>query len=85
MISLRTPFNQYGTVSPDDTANIPLHRDVMPIALYVGTAGDVQAVSWTGNTIIFKNVPAGTILPITYRRINAAGTTATDLVSLFCI
>ena len=84
MNSLLTPFNQYGTISPDDTANILLHRDAKPIALYVGTGGDVEAVNWSNQAIVFKNVPSGTILPITYQRINAARTTATDLLALFC-
>jgi len=61
--------------------------------LYVGTAGDV-AVILTGkfgtegqypiilDRVIFKNVPAGSILPVIVDFIVATGTTASDFVAL---
>ena len=61
-------------------------------AIYVGTAGNitVKMISYdpdddTSNnpTILFKNVPAGAILPIRAAYVMLTGTTATDLVGLF--
>ena len=61
--------------------------------LYVGTAGDV-AVIMIGkfgsegqypiilDKIIFKNVPAGSILPVIVDFVVATGTTASDFVIL---
>ena len=54
-------------------------------ALYVGTAGDV-AVRLQGNpgtTIVFKNVPAGSLIPIRAARVMSTGTTAADMVGMW--
>ena len=51
--------------------------------LYVGTAGDVTARVADGGVITFRNVPAGTILPISLLGVNTTGTTAADMVALF--
>lgn len=55
---------------------------VVPKALYIGTAGDltVQLVGDAG-TVVFKAVPAGSVLPIRVQRVLAA-TTAADIVGL---
>lgn len=53
-------------------------------ALYIGVAGDVTVqMAGTGTAILFKSVPAGTVLPIRVTRVNATGTTATTMVSLY--
>ena len=56
-------------------------------ALYVGVGGDVVAVGVDNNNGVvaetFKNVMSGTILPIRCRRVNATGTTATDIKALY--
>jgi len=61
--------------------------------LYVGTAGDV-AVIMSGkfgtegqypviaDKIIFKNVPAGSILPVVFDFLVSTGTTASNFVTL---
>lgn len=51
-------------------------------AIYVGSAGDVAAVMVNGTVLVFKAVPAGTMLPIRCRRINATNTTATNMVAV---
>lgn len=53
-------------------------------AIYVGVTGDVKALL-VGDTaaVVFKAVPAGSILPIRAQRIDATGTTATDLVGMY--
>lgn len=50
--------------------------------LYVGTAGDVVVVTEDNTTVTFKNVPAGFYLgPFFIRKVNATGTTASNIVA----
>ncbi len=57
--------------------------------LYVGTAGDLQVIiagtlggGQTYAPVLFKNVPAGSILPVIVDYIISSKTTATDFVAL---
>jgi hypothetical protein len=90
-------FNQpdFGTeaklILPTD--NIKASSNLKGSCLYVGTAGDV-AVIMQGKfgtegqlpvilqAITFKNVPAGSILPIIVDFLVATGTTASDFIAL---
>jgi len=60
---------------------------VLPRALYIGTAGDVAAYfpDAPSSAIVFKNLLAGTILPIRPTKVGAAaaGTSCTKLIALF--
>lgn len=49
--------------------------------IYVGGAGDITAIV-KGVAVLFKAVPVGAILPVSATRVNATGTTATNLVGL---
>lgn len=49
----------------------------VPRGIWVGTAGDVAV-----DGVVLKNVPAGTLLPVSPSKVNATGTTASDLVGL---
>lgn len=75
------PADTFLAVTPSDSANFAQAR-----GLYVGVSGDVAAVSrsLTGveTAVVFKNVGAGTLLPVRTRRVNATGTTATSIVAL---
>lgn len=52
-------------------------------AIYTGTTGDLVVKMADGdNSVIFRSVAAGSILPIRVTQIMAA-TTATDIVALF--
>lgn len=51
-------------------------------ALFVGVTGDVVVPHGAG-TVTFKNVQAGSILPIKVKKVVALGTTATNLVALY--
>lgn len=67
-------------ITPSDT--VDLHQ--IAKAIYVGGAGDISAVSANGETVILKAVPAGTqYVASQIRRVNATGTTATDIVGVF--
>ena len=53
-------------------------------ALFVGTGGNVAlVVSPTGSAVLFKNVPSGSVLPVSALRVNATNTTAADIVALY--
>lgn len=57
-------------------------------AVWVGGAGALSVIMADGNagtpeTVLFSGIPAGTLLPISVRRIRATGTTATLIVPLF--
>jgi hypothetical protein len=74
------PARRYGAITKSDATDL----DNPTRAVYVGGAGDVAAVMPDGGSaVVFKAVPAGTVLPIQVRRINSTATTATDLVALY--
>lgn len=73
-----SPSQSWVAVTPSDTVNI----SAVPRALYVGVTGDVAAVGLDDQVATFKAVPAGTILPITAKRVNATSTTATNILAL---
>lgn len=52
-------------------------------ALYVGTAGDISGISADGGAVLFAGVPAGTIFPMSFSRVNVTGTTAGQMWALF--
>lgn len=81
MSHITSPSTIFSTVTPSDTVDIPGQE--MCRALYVGGAGDVAAVRQDGTAVVFSAVPAGSILPIRCRRVNATGTTATNIDALF--
>ena len=51
-------------------------------AIYVGGAGNIAVVNEDDTVVTFTAVPVGAILPVTSKRVNAVGTTATLLVGL---
>ncbi|ANL52850.1 hypothetical protein RLPCCGM1_c0839 [Rhizobium leguminosarum bv. phaseoli CCGM1] len=72
------PASRAATVTPNDTAIVGAR------ALYIGTAGDV-AISPRRDMdpVVFKNVPAGTILPVHAAVVALTGTTASNIIALF--
>lgn len=73
------PSTQAAAVTPSDTVDLPFRSR----ALYIGVAGDVTAVMHNGDVILFKNLAAGTILPVRVARVNATNTTASSIVALY--
>lgn len=47
---------------------------------YIGTSGNVVLVTLAGQTVTYKNVPAGGYILAAGKRINSTSTTATDIV-----
>ncbi len=51
--------------------------------IYVGTSGDLEVVNLKGETVVYANVPDGSLLPIRATKVLATNTTADDIVALF--
>jgi len=54
-----------------------------PQAIYIGTGGDI-ALRLIGNstTVVYKNIPDGTFLPVLADQVLSTGTTASDIVRM---
>ncbi len=73
------PCAHAATVTPSDSVAFTENAR----ALYVGVAGDVTLVTLGGETVLFKAVPAGTLLPVRCTRVNNTATTAANMLSLW--
>jgi hypothetical protein len=70
----------FGAVTPSDSVNLPF----ITRGIYVGGAGNVSVILPNSTTVVtFIGVLAGSILPIQTSRVNAALTTATNIVALY--
>jgi hypothetical protein len=54
-----------------------------PRALYIGVGGDVVVQMTNGDQITFKNAVAGSIIPISVKRVLSTGTVASSIVALY--
>lgn len=76
--SLTSPVIGGFAIAPHDSTPLP----EITRALYVGVAGDVTLILASGQSVMLKAVPAGTLLPVRAQRVNATGTTAASLVGM---
>lgn len=65
-------------VTPSDTVNLTESARL----LYVGGAGNLSLLTAGGSSISLSGVLAGTFVPVQVARVNATGTTATNIVAL---
>jgi len=66
-------------ITPSDDTDL-----AKPInGFFCGGDGDVSVVFESGTSVILKGCVTGTIYPMRLKRINATGTTATNLVGLY--
>lgn len=66
-------------VTPHDTTELTNASR----ALYVGTGGDLVVILVNDSTAVtFKNVAAGTVLPLRAKIVKSTGTTAANIVAL---
>lgn len=70
-------FDDFEVITPSDT----LLQTAKMRAIYVGVAGDITVKNQSGQTVLFKAVPVGT-LRITAPYVMSTGTAATNLVAL---
>lgn len=78
--SVSAPARRALAIAPHDTN--PLSD--IPKGLYVGTGGDVMMRGIDGSADqLWRNVPAGSVLPFRVQYVRATGTTAADLLALY--
>jgi hypothetical protein len=76
--SLSGPASHGFSVTPSDSALL----SETTRGLYVGTSGDIAALTVSGASITLPSVPAGSLLPLRLTKIMATGTTASGIVGL---
>lgn len=78
--SLITPGRKAVAVVTSDTVDLLVYAK----RLYIGVAGDV-AVLAVGDSvaIVYKSHPVGYFDAVQVRRVNATGTTATNIVAIY--
>jgi hypothetical protein len=90
MANLKLQTSRAAAVTPDDNANIPYPGDntaapdtaQWPCVLYVGTAGDLDIRTASGDDVTLFNVPDGTFIPIQVIRVFTSSS-AGDIVALW--
>ena len=65
------------TITPSDTTNV----EAQTRALYVGTSGDINVTMKDGGEVILQSVPQGTMLFLSFARVNNTDTGASNLVA----
>lgn len=75
---MNAPASDAFDIVPDDGQDLPF----VTRGLYVGGTGNVRLVTLEGSTTTFKNLSAGTVLPVSASRVLATGTTVSDLIGL---
>lgn len=77
--NLVAPARDAAAILPNDSVDL----GQLPRALFVGTAGNVAAIMAGGQSVLFENCAAGSVLPVRAVRIRATGTTAGAIVALW--
>lgn len=78
--SLGNSFVSADAVTPNDGADLP---DGYTKGIFIGGAGNVSAVMNDGTNIVFTGLLVGVVYNFSVKRINATGTTATNIVALY--
>lgn len=77
--SVSSPATRGSAIVPHDGNALPS----IPKAIYVGTGGTiVMRGAGADADSVFKNVPAGMVLPFRPSHVRATGTSAADLIAL---
>lgn len=77
MSNVSDPAKYGATVVPSDSVNLPAPTR----GLHIGSGGNIS-VEMANGTVLIPNVQVG-IQPIQVLRVNATGTTATNIVALW--
>ena len=77
--NLESPAANAFAIVPNNTSDLAYATR----AIYVGGDGNITLVTIEDETVTFVGVKAGSILPISVKRVNATLTTATNLVGLY--
>ena len=69
-------------VTPSDTVPVLLNGKY-PRGFYVGSGGDLELVNGDGVSVIWQNVPTGTIVKgVSFAYVMAASTTASGIIAI---
>tara|TARA_R110001632_G_scaffold162530_2_gene280931 strand:+ start:12887 stop:13141 length:255 start_codon:yes stop_codon:yes gene_type:complete len=66
-------------VTPDDSQDLA----IIGAIIFVGTGGNLEVTTVSGDTVIYKNLPDAYTLPVQVRRVKATNTTATDIIAQY--
>jgi|TARA_R110000796_G_scaffold106972_6_gene217598 hypothetical protein len=66
-------------VTPDDNNDLA----IIGAIIFVGTGGNLEVTTVSGDTVIYKNLPDAYTLPVQVRRVKATNTTATDIIAQY--
>lgn len=75
---LTSPASEGFNITPSDDDDLAFVSRM----IYIGGAGNVSVVLSSGSEITLNGVISGTVLPLRVKKVNATGTTATNLVAL---
>ncbi len=78
-LAVSAPARGGATVVPHDTTELAK----VTRGIYVGGAGDIVLVTADGDTLTFKAVPVGSLLPVQAKIIKSTSTTATLMLALW--
>jgi len=67
------------SITPDDSNNLAITGAI----IFVGTGGDLEVTTMSGDTVIYKNLPDAYTLAVQVKRVKATNTTATDLIAQY--
>lgn len=86
---VEAPANYFEPITPSDTVDQPAYtsKGRLTDAIYIGGTGDLSIVMQNGAvlTASFKGLPVGTMIKVAARRVNASGTSATQLTACYVI
>lgn len=70
---LANPARGAVAVTPNDSTDLSTPAR----ALYVGIGGDLKVTTIYGQTVEFRNIPSGSVIPVMVSRVFATGQTST--------
>lgn len=66
-------------VTPDNDNDLA----IIGAIIFVGTGGNLEVTTVSGDTVIYKNLPDAYTLPVQVRRVKVTNTTATDIIAQY--
>ena len=71
------------SVTPNDNANLPNNADRPVRAVWIGGAGNLRVDMTNGTDVTFVGCLAGSLIPISVKKVYATGTSATSIVAVY--
>ena len=77
--AISAPAQRGFAITPSDAVDLVAETR----GLWVGASGDLALVLASGDEVTLAGAVGGSVLPLRVKRVNATGTTATQLVGLY--